>query len=109
MKRCKVCGAESSLLHYAMPNSNEASYSVSCDNKFEFCVIGPRRRTPEEAEAEWDKLMGGETLTCETVRKPVGVFSATRTYAICNDGTIWECVGSGWFQMLPIPGTEADR
>jgi hypothetical protein len=100
MKRCKVCGKECRIVQ------QNAFYSKCKTNG---CITGPVCDTFEEAEAAWDKLMGGETLTCETVRKPVGVFSATRTYATCNDGTIWEWAGSGWFQMLPIPGTEADR
>jgi hypothetical protein len=74
--------------------------------------MGPTRDTVEQAESAGDELMCGETLECETVRKPVGIVSdSDGMYAICDDGSLFSRIhgNENWIECPPIPGTEADK
>jgi len=72
------------------------------------CVYGPSRDTPQEAEAAWDLLMGGE----ESNRKLLqAIITPENTIlAFCTDGSIFHYTKtSSWIPIEPIPGTEVDR
>lgn len=40
-------------------------------------------------------------------RKPIQLHNHDGDlYALCDDGTIWQCTGDGWRQLEPIPQDE---
>lgn len=98
MKPCK-CGKPSMLF-----GNLEKRLYVGCTKNG--CWAGPSCDTAEEAEAEWDKLMGDEP-----VRKPVGICSSDKIIlAVCDDGSVFlYSMSSSWEKIEPIPGTAEDK
>ncbi|MFA5323557.1 MAG: hypothetical protein WC373_12875 [Smithella sp.] len=109
MKPCKRCGEKPRITPF--PGNG---FYVHCGS----CWSGPVGETKQEAEAAWDELMGGETLTAEPEpRRPVAAMFAPHSMiwqgalvVVCDDGTVWSNSDERtWCAFPSIPGTIADR
>ena len=113
MKKCKKCG-ESPM----MVKLGREKY-VKCSTTS--CWFGPRCKSGEEAEEEWDKIMGdgeeSKELPVEEKRVPIfceQIKNGNEMFIVCSDGAclmkrLDGVLASKWYECPPVPGTKADR
>ena len=106
MEKCKKCGKD--------PEKKKTGHGIYVSCHSSLCWFGPTCQTEEEAENAWDELMRHESAPEKAIRIPFHMCTTDAAiYVLCSDGAIFlkEMNGSvdeKWFELPPIPGTQAD-